>query len=104
MTTTFCTKDRRSNLPAGYFYIIRGIKITPEDEVEDKFLLTRAELRLLYIKSLQSHIPKSCPHCRCELVVDEEQIYCPSCGLVTQDSYNYQAGMHFTYPHGLKLM
>ena len=60
--------------------------------------------RLYYIKSLQAHIPKTCPECNNELIVDEEQIYCPKCGLITQDSYNYQAGQHFKLPHGLKLI
>ena len=61
-------------------------------------------LRLLEIQKMKSHIPKKCPDCGELLIIDEEQIYCPKCGLVTQDSYNYQAGQHFTLPHGLKLM
>jgi len=84
-------------------------KIIPEinlDEI-DSWLEPedyRKALRLHYIKKMQSHIPRKCPKCGEELEVDEEQIICPNCGLITQDSYNYQAGQHFTLPHGLKLM
>ena len=60
--------------------------------------------RLYYIKSIQAHTPTTCPECDTELEVDEEQIYCPRCGLITQDSYDYQAGIKYTLPHGLKLM
>lgn len=51
-----------------------------------------------------SHIPRTCPDCEHELIVDEEQIYCPACGLITQDSTCYHAGRKFHLPHGLKLM
>ena len=60
--------------------------------------------RLTYIKKLQAKTPTECPHCHGDLTVDDEQIYCPTCGLVTQDSYNYVAGIQFHLPHGLKLM
>lgn len=60
--------------------------------------------RLNYIKKLQAKTPHECPECNNELTVDDEQIYCPKCGLVTQDSYNYIAGIKYTLPHGLKLM
>lgn len=86
---------------------IRGQK---KEEMTHKkeWLMTSEEwekqTRLDYILSIQSHIPSRCPHCHNELTVDEEQIYCPHCGLVTQDSYPYQAGQHFKLPHGLKLM
>ena len=73
----------------------------------DPWLQTREdrlrEQRLNYLKSLQAHIPVRCPHCRTHLITDEEQIYCPRCGLVTQDSYPYVAGEHFKLPHGLRL-
>ena len=60
--------------------------------------------RLLFIISIQANTPKTCPECEHELIVDNEQIYCPKCGLVTQDSYNYTAGTQYKLPHGLKLM
>lgn len=60
--------------------------------------------RLTYIKKLQAKTPTICPHCERDLIVDDEQIYCPNCGLVTQDSYNYTAGIKIWLPHGLKLM
>ena len=64
----------------------------------------KQKIRLLYIQSIKSHIPTTCPHCKTTLETDEEQVYCPKCGLVTQDSYNYQAGRKYHLPHGLKLM
>lgn len=80
----------------------------------DEWLKTRAEkdeeqrqlakeMRLLYIKKMQSHIPPYCPECHTLLIIDEEQIYCPECGLVTQDSTMFQAGIKFHLPHGLRL-
>ena len=60
--------------------------------------------RLHYILKLQAKTPTKCPECNTELIVDDEQIYCPQCGLVTQDSYNYAAGLKYHLPHGLKLM
>lgn len=84
---------------------IRGHNDMPKKK---DWLMTSEEwqrqTRLDFIRSIQSHIPKRCPHCNSILIVDEEQIYCPHCGLVTQDSYPYQAGQHFKLPHGLKLM
>ena len=59
--------------------------------------------RLLYIQKLQAHTPSVCPECTTELIVDDEQIYCPKCGLITQDSYDYHAGQHFHLPHGIRL-
>ena len=59
--------------------------------------------RLIYIRKLQAHIPSLCPECGTELEVDDEQIYCPKCGLITQDSYDFHAGQHFTLPHGIRL-
>lgn len=82
--------------------IVRGKKDMPDQWLEPEKYKTK--LRLHYIKSIQSHIPTKCPHCNTILEVDEEQVYCPQCGLVTQDSYNYQAGQRFTLPHGLKLI
>lgn len=81
--------------------IVRGKKDMPDQWLPEKY---KTKLRLHYIKSIQSHIPTKCPHCNTILEVDEEQVYCPQCGLVTQDSYNYQAGQRFTLPHGLKLI
>lgn len=63
----------------------------------------KKENRLIYIKRLQAHTPTTCPECGNELTIDNEQIYCQCCGLVTQDSIQYQAGFHFKYPHGLRL-
>ena len=59
--------------------------------------------RLIYISKLKAHTPSVCPQCQTELVIDDEQIYCPKCGLITQDSYDYHAGQHFHLPHGIRL-
>ena len=83
--------------------IIRG----NEKDMPDKWLQPedwKQYMRLLYIEKMLSHIPKKCPDCHHDLIVDEEQIYCPHCGLITQDSYNHLAGIPFKLPHGLKLM
>lgn len=59
--------------------------------------------RLFYIIKLQAKTPTQCPECNTELTVDDEQIYCSKCGLITQDSYNYIAGVKYNLPHGLRL-
>lgn len=61
-------------------------------------------MRLIFIESIQSHIPSRCPKCHTPLTVDDEQIYCPACGLVTQDGYDYSAGLKYHLPHGIKLI
>lgn len=84
--------------------IVRSDK---SEDMPDKWLEPenhKQKIRLLYIKSIKSHTPSLCPHCHTILEVDEEQIYCPHCGLVTQDSYDYTAGTKYHLPHGLKLM
>lgn len=70
---------------------------------DDEWLKTRAEKRLIYILSIQSHIKPYCPECGAPLTVDDEQIYCNSCGLVTQDSTCFNAGIKVNLPHGLRL-
>ena len=72
-------------------------------EKEEENLQLEKEMRLLYIKSIQSHIPSKCPECHNLLIIDDEQIYCPSCGLVTQDSTMFNGGQKFHLPHGLRL-
>ena len=71
------------------------------------WLLTSEEyetlIRLAFIESIQSHIPSYCPDCGEPLTIDDEEIYCPSCGLVTQGSYPYVAGLYFPFRHGLRL-
>ena len=86
--------------------ILKGNEDTQED-MPDRWLEPEEyekKARLLYILSLQSHIPHKCPECHTTLEVDDEQIYCPKCGLVTQDSNKYSAGLPYRLPHGLKLM
>jgi len=63
----------------------------------------RKEQRIHYILRLHSHIPDTCPDCGEHLTVDDETIYCPNCGLVTQTSSNYTAGFKYHLPHGLRL-
>ena len=64
---------------------------------------TKPQRRLIYIHSIQAHTPHVCPECQSELKTDDEQIYCPKCGLVTQDSIQYSAGHKYHLPHGLRL-
>jgi uncharacterized Zn finger protein (UPF0148 family) len=73
--------------------------IVSKDNMPDKW----TNVRLLYIKKLQAHTPTHCPECDCELTIDDEQIYCPECGLVTQDSTEYVASIKYHLPHGLRL-
>lgn len=61
------------------------------------------EWRLAYIQKMQSHIPNRCPECKNQLIIDEEQIYCPYCGLITQNSTMFNAGIKIHLPHGLRL-
>jgi uncharacterized Zn finger protein (UPF0148 family) len=58
----------------------------------------------MYIQKMKSHIPSRCPKCKTPLRVEDEQICCPKCGLVTQDVYDFSAGMKYNLPHGIKLM
>ena len=78
-----------------------------KSDVPCKWLMTseewKAYLRLVFIESIQSHIPSRCPECHTPLEIDDEQIYCPSCGLITQDSITYTAGIKHHLPHGLRL-
>lgn len=78
-----------------------------EDDMPDRWLEPenyKIYMRLCFIKSIQSHIPSYCPECGESLTVDEDQIYCPKCGLITQSSTTYSAGLKFRLPHGIKLM
>ena len=63
----------------------------------------RVRMRLHYIKQMQAHTPITCPDCGKTLTVDNEEIYCETCGLVTQASTEYTAGIKYTLPHGLRL-
>lgn len=77
-----------------------------EDEMPDKWLEPenyKKNLRLNYIKSFQAHIPSKCPECETPLTVDDEEIYCPCCGLITQTSISFIAGVKYHLPHGLRL-
>ena len=85
-----------TSVPTNSHSIIRGHKSVSS--------MRNYNPRLYYIKSIQAHVPNTCPECNNELIVDEEQIYCPNCGLITQDSYDYQAGIKYHLPHGLKLI
>lgn len=81
--------------------------IEDKTDMPDKWLEPRKweqYMRILYIESIQAHVPSKCPECHTLLEVDEEQIYCPKCGLVTQDSYDFAAGTKYVLPHGIKLM
>lgn len=70
---------------------------------KDKMPQKRISPRMIYIKGIQSHIPSECPECSHDLVIDDEQIFCPHCGLVTQDSSEFVSGMKYHLPHGLRL-
>ena len=59
--------------------------------------------RIHYLKSIQAHTPKTCPFCAHTLTNDNQQIYCPQCGLVCQDSTQYVAGEKICLPYGLKI-
>ena len=87
MTNSIIEED---NMPSNNEWL----KTTAEKETER---------RLLYIKKMQSHIPPYCPECHNQLIIDDEQIYCPKCGLVTQDSMKFIAGVKYHLPHGLRL-
>lgn len=59
--------------------------------------------RIHYLKSIQAHTPKTCPFCAHTLTNDNQQTYCPQCGLVCQDSTQYVAGEKICLPYGLKI-
>ena len=78
-----------------------------EDMKDKEWLKTtaekEAEYRLAFLKSFIKGLPHYCPECRNPLETDDEQIYCPNCGLICMDSTKYTAGMKYEPPHGLKL-
>lgn len=81
--------------------------IEDKEDMPDRWLTPRdweKYMRLSYIKSIQSHIPNKCPDCQSILETDEDIIYCPHCGLITQSSTTYVAGLKYRLPHGIKLM
>ena len=78
--------------PANSHSIVRGQNMSKPQEY-----------RISYIKRMHAKIPEECPECTTQLVVDDETIYCPQCGLVTQTSIAYVAGHKFNLPHGLRL-
>ena len=82
--------------------IVRG----KDENMPDRWLQPREwkqYMRLLYIKNIQSYTPIYYPECGEDLEVDDEQVYCPQCGLVCMDSICYVAGFKYDLPYGLKL-
>lgn len=61
------------------------------------------QYRISYIRRMHAKIPDECPECNTQLIIDDETIYCPGCGLVTQTSTDYVAGQKYFLPHGLRL-
>ena len=66
--------------------------------------LARWEIRLNYIRKMQSHLPSECPECESELVTDDSEIYCAKCGLVVAASMEYVAGVRIDLPYGIVLL
>lgn len=70
--------------------------------------MTREELlkllRLNYIKSLKSHIPRTrCPECKTNTIINDGwEEYCSLCGLVTMSAYPVSAGEIYRLPYGKK--
>lgn len=60
------------------------------------------EQRLLFLKSFIKPCSHYCPDCHTELIsnIDEDETYCPSCGLITSMSTEYVAGQKIDLPHG----
>ena len=78
--------------PANSHSIVRGQNMSKTQQY-----------RISYIRKMHAKIPTECPECTTPLLVDDETIYCPGCGLVTQTSTQYVAGQQIVLPHGLRL-
>ena len=66
--------------------------------------LAKWEMRLNYIRKMQSHVPSTCPECESELTTDDSEIYCENCGLVVAASMEYVAGQKVILPYGIVLL
>ena len=62
--------------------------------------------RIHYILSFKTKEPlRKCPDCGETITSDEwGEEYCPRCGLITRNSYNYTAGEMHELPYGLKIV
>ena len=56
--------------------------------------------RLYYLRRLIHPIPTTCPECDHTLTIDDDETYCPYCGLVTSTSIEYVAGIKINLPYG----
>ena len=60
--------------------------------------------RKYYLDSFINHESlKYCPECGAEIEYsseDEDEAYCTKCGLITQASYDYVAGIKIDLPYG----
>ena len=65
-------------------------------------LATQKIPRIRFLKTFIKPQSSTCPECDSELTVDDDEIYCPKCGLVTSASYDYVAGVKITFPYGKK--
>ena len=54
--------------------------------------------RISFLKSITKPFPTLCPECEHEIVHDNEQIYCPECGLVCYDTIEYVGLRRIDYP------
>ena len=70
--------------------------IVRENRMDDEWL----NPRLYYLKKLIKPRPNYCPECNTTLEHDEDEIYCPKCGLVTSASIEYVAGFRIRFPYG----
>lgn len=66
--------------------------------------LAKKEMRLNYIKKMQSQIPNTCPECENSLITDESEIYCEKCGVIVAASTEYVAGVRIDLPYGIVLL
>lgn len=66
--------------------------------------LTRDEIdkliRLTYLLTFVRPIPNFCPECYTPLEYEEDEKYCPHCGLVTSTTVEYVAGQRISIPYG----
>lgn len=80
-----------------------------EDMNNDEWLKTteerKKERRLAYLKTFIKPNSNICPECHGKLTatIDEDEIICTKCGLITSASIQYAAGQQIDLPYGLRL-
>ena len=88
-----------------YLKHIGNIELMEELRWENPPLYRKVH-RIHYILSFKTKEPlNKCPECGEHITSDEwGEEYCPKCGCVTRNNYNYTSGTKHCLPYGLKIV